>query len=327
MAIDKAALVESPLRDATVSVIVPSYNHAPFIGRCLLSIIRQSYSPLELIVIDDGSTDESLKEIEQALKDCRFPSQLIARPHKGLGATLNDGLRRSRGKYFAYLGSDDVWLKGFLDARVHLLEARPAAVLAYGHAFMINEHDQVLECSSDWARYSDGHVEQMVLHRIVPFSPSVLYRREAVERHRWREDTGLEDYDLYLRLSREGEFAFDSQVLCAWRIHRFNKSHNLEFMLKECLEAQRRAVSSLNIGTDELKLASSELKWRFALDFIKAGQKRMALGLICQNLEGAPSYGSVARTMLSLIVPRFAINWRRKLIQRRAFKRYGSIEF
>jgi alpha-1,3-rhamnosyltransferase len=311
---------------ATVSVVVPSYNHAPFIGRCLHSIIRQSYSPLELIVIDDGSTDGSLKQIEDVLKDCPFESELIVRAHRGLGATINEGLRRSRGRYFAYLGSDDVWLNGFLEARVSLLQKHPAAVLAYGHAFTINEEDQILECSGDWAHYSDGHVRKMILHRIVPFSPSVLYRRAVVERHRWNEEAGLEDYDLYLRLSNEGEFAFDDRVLCAWRFHGNNQSLNLDFMLNECLKAQRRAVSALHIGREELERAHSELKWRYARDFIKAGQKRKALGLICQNLRGAPSYASIARTMLGLAIPQRIIDWRKNTIQRRAFKRYGTIQ-
>src|SRR6266496_5683183 len=102
------------LRDTeTVSVVIPSYNHGRFIARCIRSVIKQSYSPLELIVIDDGSDDESPKLIEAELKNCSFACDLISRPHKGLVPTLNEGLRRSRGKYFAYLGSDDVWLPAF----------------------------------------------------------------------------------------------------------------------------------------------------------------------------------------------------------------------
>jgi alpha-1,3-rhamnosyltransferase len=312
--------------ESTVSVVVPSYNHAPFIARCLRSIITQSHSPVELIVIDDGSIDGSPKRIEEVLKHCPFDCELIARPHRGLAATLNQGLERSRGKYFAYLGSDDVWLDRFLEVRVRLLERRPKAVLAYGHAFIINEDDQVLECSGDWAQYSDGYAGHMLLHRIAPFSPSVLYRRDAVARHCWSEEAGLEDYDLYLRLSGDGEFAFDRQVLCAWRSHRYNKSRNLDFMLNECLKAQRRAMASLSVCVGELNLAHSELRWRFAADFIKAGQKRKALGLMCLNLKGAPSYSSVARMMVGLAVPGFALKWRRKFVQQRATRSYGSIQ-
>ena len=282
---------------ATVSVVVPSYNHALFIGRCLRAIIKQSLSPLELIVIDDGSSDGSLKVIERILETAPFDSELIARPHKGLSATLNEGVELSRGQYFSYLAADDVWLPAFLEARVACLQSRPEAVLAYGHSFVINENDEIVECSADWAKYSDGNVREMLLHRTVPFSPSVLYRCEAVKYHRWDESAGLEDYDLYLRLSAEGEFAFDPEPLCAWRSHHYNQSRNLDFMLEECLKTQRRAVGRLNIGKAELRKAESELKWRYATDFIKAGQKRKALGLVCQNLRGAPSYGSVARNL------------------------------
>jgi alpha-1,3-rhamnosyltransferase len=311
---------------ATVSVIVPSYNHAPFIGRCLRAIINQSLSPLELIVIDDGSSDDSLKVIERTLKTARFDSELIARQHKGLSATLNQGVELSRGQYFAYLAADDIWLPAFLEARVACLQSRPGAVLAYGHSFVINENDEIVESSADWANYSDGNVRQMLLHHTVPFSPSVLYRCEAVKYHRWNEDAGLEDYDLYLRLSAEGEFAFDPKPLCAWRSHLNNQSRNLDFMLEECLKAQRRAVSRLNIGETELRKAQSELKWRYATDFIRAGQKRKALGLVCRNLRGASSYGSVARNVAGLLLPKRTLRWRRRFVQRRAIKCYGSIE-
>jgi alpha-1,3-rhamnosyltransferase len=319
------AMAKAPSSAATVSVIVPSYNHELFIGRCLRAIINQSLRPLELIVIDDGSKDGSLKVIEKILKTCPFDSELIARPHKGLSATLNEGLELSRGQYFAYLGSDDIWLPAFLEARVVCLQERPDAVLAYGHSFVINENDEIVECSGDWAKYSDGNVRQMLLHHVVPFSPSVLYRGEAVKNTCWNEKAGLEDYDLYLRLSAHGEFAFDPEPLCAWRSHRYNQSRNLDFMLEECLKAQRNAVNSLNIGTSELSKAHSELKWRYATDFIKAGQKRKALGLLCQNLSGAPSYKSVCRSVAGLLLPKQTLRWRRRFVQRRAFKSYGSV--
>jgi alpha-1,3-rhamnosyltransferase len=321
---DRGGIINPPT--GTVSVVVPSYNHAPFITRCLRSIIRQSYRPLELIVIDDGSTDGSSKQIEKVLDDCPFPCDLVSRSHKGLSATLNEGLRRSSGQFFAYLGSDDVWLGSFLASRVSLLEARPNAVLAYGHVFVVDEDDQIVECSKDWANYRDGYVGKMLLHQIVPFSPSVLYRREVVERCLWNEQAGLEDYDLYLRLSAHGEFAFDSQVLSAWRQHRFNKSRNLDFMLAECLKAQRQAVGSLNITIEELAKAGAELKWRYAADFVKAGQKRKAIELVCFNLKGSPSYTSVARMILAMVLPQPALRWRRKSSRLRAMKCYGSVQ-
>jgi glycosyltransferase involved in cell wall biosynthesis len=105
-----------------VSVVVPSYNHAPFVALTLRSIFSQTIVPAELFVIDDGSTDSSPKIIDTVLHDCPFPCEFVARQNRGLSATLNEGFARTEGDYFAYLGSDDLWLPVFLQARVSLLE-------------------------------------------------------------------------------------------------------------------------------------------------------------------------------------------------------------
>jgi alpha-1,3-rhamnosyltransferase len=93
-----------------VSVLVPSYNHAKFIERTLRSIFAQTLPPKNLIVIDDGSKDESVEVIERVLKESPVESRLIARENRGLSATLNEGFALTDSEYFAYLGSDDVWL-------------------------------------------------------------------------------------------------------------------------------------------------------------------------------------------------------------------------
>src|SRR5919198_117682 len=164
---------------ARVSVVVPSYNHAPFVASALRSVFRQTLRPAELLVIDDGSADDSARVAGGLLKDCPFPCELIARENRGLCATLNEGLSKTRGEYFAYLGSDDLWLPGFLAARVSLLGERARAVLAYGHALLIDERGEVFDCTADWAEYADGDARAMLFERTTaPMSPTVLYRRE-----------------------------------------------------------------------------------------------------------------------------------------------------
>ena len=92
-----------------------------------------------------------------------------------------------------------------------MLESRPEAVLAYGHVYVFDQLDRIIECTSDWANYIDGDARKMLLWCTTPPSPTVLYRRKPLERHGWNEQAKLEDYELYLRLSAEGEFAFDPQ--------------------------------------------------------------------------------------------------------------------
>lgn len=310
-----------------VSVVVPSYNHARFIGQCLRSIIKQTHSPSELIVIDDGSTDGSPQAIERVLKHCPFFCDLIVRPNRGLCATLNEGLERSRGAYFAYLGSDDVWLPPFLRARVELMEARREAVLAYGHTYVIDERDGIIECTADWAHgYADGHAWQMLLRRIAPSSPTVVYRRAALEKYGWNDRSKLEDYELYLRLSGEGEFAFDARIMSAWRQHKGNTSRNLSMMLREGLAAQRQVLTELGLGGATLNESQAVLKWMFAAEFARDGRKAQALRLMSENPGGAPSLGFAGRMLLRLLMPQRGVEWRRRRLRRYAQRRYGALQ-
>jgi alpha-1,3-rhamnosyltransferase len=311
---------------ARVSVVVPSFNHAQFVEDTLHSIIKQTLAPAELIVIDDGSTDNSTSIIERLLAECPFPSKLIARENRGLCATLNEGLDQSRGEYFAYLGSDDLWLPDFLKARTELLSSRPKALLAYGHSFFIDEENRIVDCTSHWANYADGDACQMLLQTIAPMSPTVLYRREVLLRHRWNEAARLEDYEMYLRLCPEGEFAFDERVLSAWRRHAANTSWNQVMLLEEQLRAQRANAATLGLSQDELQKLQTVTKFRRAEDFIRIGDKRHAFKLMRDNISGIRSASELARMLLRLSIPSGLMDWRNKRKARRTQERYGAIE-
>jgi alpha-1,3-rhamnosyltransferase len=309
-----------------VSVVVPSYNHTQFVAMTLRSIMKQSFAPAQLVVIDDGSTDDSPGIIEHTLKECPFPCELIVRSNRGLSATLNEGLARTAGDYFAYLGSDDVWLPNFLKERVRLLQSRTAAVLAYGHAYFVDEQSRIIDCTADWANYVDGDVRAMLLNTVAPMSPTVLYRRAALEKESWNQEAKLEDYDLYLRLSSVGEFAFDPQVLSAWRLHEKNTSLDQMFMLKEHLAAQRAVAATLGLTDQELEKLQTRTRFSRAEDFIRVGDKRAAIRLMSANLSGARSLRSVARILIRLGLPMSVIRKRNAAKQRSAGERFGSIE-
>ncbi|HEV7746966.1 MAG TPA: glycosyltransferase family A protein [Pyrinomonadaceae bacterium] len=311
---------------ATVSVVVPSYNHARFVEATLRSIMKQTLPPAELIVIDDGSSDDSPRVIEKALQNCPFRCELIARNNRGLCATLNEGFERTRGEYFAYLGSDDLWLPDFLQARVQLLESRPGAVLAYGHAYFIDEENRIIDSTADWATYTDGNAQEMLLQTTAPMSPTVVYRRAALEQQRWNEAAKLEDYDLYLRLSAAGEFAFDPQILSAWRRHSANVSWDQSLMLEEQLRAQREAALRFGFSEEQVERLQTATRFSRAEDFLRLGQKSQALGLMVHNPKGLRSPVAAARMLLRLLIPNSFMRGRARVKQRRAHDRYGTIE-
>lgn len=310
----------------SISVLVPSYNHAPFIERTLRSIFKQTRAPKKLIVIDDGSKDESVPVIERALRECPFESRFIARENRGLSATLNEGFACGEGDYFAYLGSDDIWLPQFLEKRIALLEARPQAVLAFGHAFLIDEEDRIIDNTQSWTTYADGEMLPRLLRGEIPLSPSVVYRRRALEKHKWNEDAALEDYELYLKLCTQGEFALDSNVLCAWRRHGWNVSGDFPRMLREWIAAQDRVAGELGIGREELDRIQAELKFATAFDYVRHGRKKEAVKLMRENRGGIRSAAQFIKLALRLSVPKKLFAWNRKRKRSGFVKKYGKLE-
>jgi len=314
------------MASSSVSVLVPSYNHAPFIERTLRSIFRQTHQPKKLIVIDDGSSDRSAAVIEKVIAECPFENRFIARENRGLSATLNEGFALSEGEYFAYLGSDDLWLPEFLEKRTALLGSRPGAALAFGHAFLIDEEDRIIDNTQNWTGYADGDMLPGLLRGVIPLSPGVVYRRSALEGLKWNEDSILEDYELYLKLCAGGEFALDSSVLCAWRRHGGNVSGDFPLMLQEWIAAQNRTAGELKIGREELDRIQKELKFNTAFEYVRHGRKKEAFSLMQENLSGAGSSLRVIKLLLRLAVPESIFAWNRKRKRERSIARHGKLE-
>lgn len=280
-----------------------------------------------MLVIDDGSRDDSVKIIERVLADCPFPAQFVARENQGLCRTLNEGFARSEGcEYFAYLGSDDVWLPHFTERRVRLMQANPRAAMAYGNAFLIDETDRVTDTSADWAAYKFGDDRKMLLNGIAPVSSTVFYRRAALEKTRWNEDARLEDFELYLKLSVIGEFVFDREVHAAWRQHGYNTSGDVLLMLREVLDALRRNAKVLRLDAAQMKRVEANVNFRYAEDIARRGLKKEAWQLALENWRGAEKPAQAWRVFSRLLLPHSVLRFRRRLWQRRNAERFGTLE-
>lgn len=290
-----------------IFVIVPSYNHAPFVEECLRSIFAQSLGPRKLLVIDDGSRDDSPAIIERVLKDCPFPSELIVRENRGLCATLNQALELSDGEYFAYLGSDDIWQPDFLAARSALLDERTDCVLAFGNCSLIDETGATIGCTADnretQAAYTQLASADMLLSGTAPISPTVMYRRSAIENEGWNPEARLEDYELYLKLSMIGDFAFDPEVRSAWRVHGHNTSRDRAMMLREQLAAQSRNAGLMGLSDQRLATARAATTFRYARIALQDGDRREALRLGSTSWRGAASAAEIAQFAARLLLP------------------------
>lgn len=307
-----------------ISVLVPSYNHAPFIERSLRSIFAQTIPIKKLIVIDDGSKDESVAVIETVLADCPFAYEFIKRENRGLCATLNEGFDKTGGAYFAYLGSDDVWLPTFLDEQTALLDSRPDAVLAFGHGYLIDEHDNIIDRTDNWFRFGDDVLPQLLRGEIFP-SAGVLYRRSALKKYGWNENALLEDYELYLNLYPDGEFAQNGKLLCAWRQHGRNTSGDFQLMLQEHLAAQQRSAEKLGISPAELESVQHAIKFRAVSGYIRSGNIREAISLFWESRKGAESLYQAVKIFSRIAVPQRLFQWNRRRKRNNAIAANGKL--
>ncbi len=118
------------------SVIIPLYNKAPYVGKALQSVLDQSFTDFELIVVDDGSTDESARVVETVLSEANVDCQLIRQENAGVSAARNNGVARSRGDFLCFLDADDWWAPSFLAEMSALIDEYPEAGI-YGTGYVI----------------------------------------------------------------------------------------------------------------------------------------------------------------------------------------------
>lgn len=241
-----------------VSVIIPTYNRGDLIAETIRSVLRQSYKNLEIIVVDDGSTDGTAG-IVKGIDDPRV--RYIYQDNAGLpAAPRNRGIRESRGEYIAFLDSDDIWLRDKIERQVEVLDRNPQVGLVYCRFEFFGAGFPPGKTFPDRA-YSGYVFDRLARGNFVP-TVSVLTRREALikagafdEARRLR---AFEDYELWIRIARSFDFHFIDEVLCRFRMH----SQNI--LGTDNLKSHLGAIRAFCSASDKLALPDSERKPAFS---------------------------------------------------------------
>jgi len=206
--------------DVLVSVVVPVFDGARFLRECLDSLIEQDHSPLEIVVVDDGSGDDSAAIAEEFAR--RHESvRVLRRAHEGLGASRNAGIEAARGELIGFCDDDDTWKPHKARVQVAHMEAHPTVDIA------LCRQDTVFEPgveSPEWLRADQTYGD---LDGVSPTSG--LFRRSVFDRLRYRTDmdTGT-DFDLLFRARAEGfTIAVIEESLRTRRIHDDNMTTRL----------------------------------------------------------------------------------------------------
>jgi alpha-1,3-rhamnosyltransferase len=228
-----------------VSVIVPLYNHAKYIEKTISSVLAQDYINIELLVIDDGSTDCSKKIVEE-LNDT-FNFRFISRENKGLANTLNEGVNSVNGKYVAIVASDDYWEGGKISKQVAFLENNED--IGVCHTFALEVDDEGNDAGKIYQSSFQGDIFEKLLICNEIVASSAMYRKELFKNDFLFDPSfQMEDYDMWFRLSRITKFGIVTSPCTYLRKHNSNLSGNIKLMIQN-----EHALFKKNLSRDELK--------------------------------------------------------------------------
>ena len=225
----------------TVSVIIPIYQRAHLVSQTIESVLAQTYTDYEIIVVNDGSTDNT-KEVLAC-----FGNKIttIHQENKGVSAARNTGINAAKGLYIAFLDSDDLWQPNKLEKQLAFFESNPKIGLVYSDAFFFNEKGVLPD---KWTSvYPPPPVWQFLalFGRNFILTSTVVVRRECLDEVGLFDETlkSCEDYDLWLRIIEKFPIYFLNEPLGYYRQSANSLDSNREQMLATNLRAREKAFS------------------------------------------------------------------------------------
>lgn len=196
---------------------MPAHNAVAFVGEALRSALEQTFDDLEIVVVDDGSTDATA-DLAASFGDV---VRVVRQPNRGPGAARNHGIREARGRFIAFLDADDLWDADMVRSQVEALRADPALGLVFTNCWYTDGRRLVPVVRTAQRIAHSGLVFARLLHENFIVTSTVMARRECLEAAGgFDEDLPVsEDYDLWLRLCRTYPVRFIDRPLVRYRIH------------------------------------------------------------------------------------------------------------
>jgi glycosyltransferase involved in cell wall biosynthesis/SAM-dependent methyltransferase len=302
-----------PAKEALVSVIVPCYNQGHFLPEAIESALKQTYKCFEIIVVDDGSTDNTA-EVAASYPGLRYVHQT----NQGLAAARNTGILHSTGAYLVFLDADDRLLPNALECGVDYLNTHPQCVFVSGHYRYIAANGTVLptwleqrlgqeNCvisgdsqliGADGAvrrtiprqRIASDHYTALLQRNYIAMHATVMYRRTVFDAVGGFDPSlrACEDYECYLRIARQFPIACHNQVIAEYRRHEHNMTHNSGFMLTwalAVLHSQWVHVAGKPVYETAYKIGEKFWQHHYAKQSLKEALAHLKTGALVPALQ------------------------------------------
>ncbi|MEW6718506.1 MAG: glycosyltransferase family 2 protein [Chloroflexota bacterium] len=262
-----------------VSIVTPSYNQARYLEYTIQSVLRQDYPHIEYLIVDGGSTDDSVDIIK---KYAPRLSWWTSQPDSGQAEAINKGLSRARGEILAWLNSDDMYLPGVLSQAVKAFESYPQASMVYGDAITVDEVGHLLNALV----FGDWGLKELMAFRII-CQPAVFMRRTALDQAGLLDESYhcLLDHHLWVRLAILAPIQHISAFWAAARFHPAAKNvaqaslfGQEALRLASWMGDQPELAHLLSENLRQVWGGAHRLNARYLLDGGKAGPALLAYG-------------------------------------------------
>jgi glycosyltransferase involved in cell wall biosynthesis len=254
-----------------ISVVIPCYNHGEFLANAIESVNNQDYPYKEIIVVDDGSTDNSKKIAK------KYNVQYVYQPNQGLAAARNTGIENSKGDFLVFLDADDRLLDQALSVNYNLLKQHENAAFVWGtHKKVFNAHETIGTYGEN--KEKDAYCNLLKYGNYIEMHATVMFRRWVFDTLRY--DTELkacEDYDLYLRITRNHPIIQHNHLIASYYIHESNMSKNSPMMLQAALKVLHQQKPFLRNEAEKKCLKKGIRFWvNFYCNLIYLKQTRLS---------------------------------------------------
>jgi glycosyltransferase involved in cell wall biosynthesis len=279
------------------SVVIPAFNASAFVTKAIESVLLQTYPHVEVIVVDDGSSDGTM----QVLLPYENQIQIYRQRNKGPAAARNQALAAVRGQYIMFLDADDSILPQKLSKQVQLLERNPAIGWTYCDIEYVNGEGQRLYLASERFSYAnrtslDGILfDQILRGNFIPVHAPLIRRDSLFAVAPFDEDKrliGVEDWDLFLRLSSRYVALYSPEVLAKCVVHPGSLSADPKareyrrfYLLDKTIRNHNRDIRAL--GITGLKVIADTHNW-FAYKLLEAGRWKEAVHRLFRSLAAYP---------------------------------------
>jgi glycosyltransferase involved in cell wall biosynthesis len=236
-------------KEELVSIIIPAFNAELFISEAIESVLKQNYKNIEIIIVNDGSTDHTRTIIERyAANDARI--KLFSQNNSGQGAARNAGIINSKGDYVAFLDADDVWLVTKIEKQINYFRKHEDVGMVHTYRKIAGEKGII--DYQNWQKSKiknlNGNIYKKILAGNWICASSVMIKKEVLQKLGYfdesRKISGNEDWDMWIRTAKEYNVGYIDEPLTMYRDHRNGVSKNIENHMNSAYEVVSKSYKT-----------------------------------------------------------------------------------